>query len=75
VADLALSVQQRLPVSVRLLKVEESAHPEVVKSFHLTQLPAFVLVQQGIERWRQEGVRRYDGLTSLPGLFETINAD
>ncbi|MEZ0487343.1 thioredoxin family protein [Fibrella aquatica] len=69
---MALDLQQRLPGSVRILKVDESIHPEVVKSFHLTQLPAFVLVQQGIERWRQEGIRRFDELALLPGLLSTL---
>ncbi|MBO0951811.1 thioredoxin family protein [Fibrella forsythiae] len=70
--DLTFRLQQRLPGSVRILKVDEALHPEVVKSFHLSQLPAFVLVQQGIERWRQEGVRRFDELTSLSGMLETM---
>ena len=41
--------------SLRILKIEETTHPEVVQSFDISQLPAFVLVRQGIELWRHEG--------------------
>jgi thioredoxin-like negative regulator of GroEL len=41
--------------SLRILKIDETTHPEVVQSFDISRLPAFVLVRQGIELWRHEG--------------------
>ncbi len=70
--ELAQHLQQRLPGLVRVLKIDEKLHPDVVKSFQLSRLPAFVLVQQGIERWRQEGVGRSEEITSLPVLLQRI---
>lgn len=72
---LALSqrLQQRLPGLIRVLNVDESLHPDVVRSFNLQQLPALVLVQQGIERWRQEGVQTWEELTLIPYLLEQVN--
>ncbi|AQG78917.1 thioredoxin domain-containing protein [Spirosoma montaniterrae] len=62
-------LQQQLPPSVRLLKVDEIRHADVVKSFNLSQLPAFVLVQQGVELGRREGTRSWDDVVSLTGLL------
>ncbi len=41
--------------SLRILQLDESIHPEVVQSFTVGRLPAFILVRQGIEIWRHEG--------------------
>ncbi|HEY0109346.1 MAG TPA: thioredoxin [Fibrella sp.] len=71
--ELTHRLQQGLSGSIRILKVDESLHPDIVKSFQLNQLPAFVLVEQGIERWRQEDIRTFDGNASLPDLLQTIN--
>jgi thioredoxin-like negative regulator of GroEL len=49
------SLQQQVGESVRVLRIDEPMHPEVVRSFAITHLPAFVLVQQGVELWRYEG--------------------
>ncbi|MEZ0607582.1 thioredoxin [Fibrella sp. WM1] len=67
-------LQQRLPDLVRVLNVDQTAHPDVVNSFNLTQLPALVLVHHGVERWRQEGVRAWEERTLLPHLLERIKA-
>lgn len=45
---------RRGPVDV--LGIESLYHPEVVRSFNVTIFPAFVLVEQGMERWRYEGM-------------------
>jgi len=71
---LTARLQQVLPSTIRILKVDESLHPEVVKSFNLHQLPAFVLVQRGIEYWRKEGVGSTDVLAALPGLLQKVNS-
>ena len=36
-----------------VLKADEATHPTVVRSFLPAQLPACVLVRQGVEFWRQ----------------------
>jgi hypothetical protein len=54
-ADLA-ALQRRLGSSVQVLKVDQAANPAVVRSFAPLQLPACVLVYQGVELWRQEGL-------------------
>ncbi|MFD2933480.1 thioredoxin family protein [Spirosoma flavum] len=41
--------------TVRIMRVSEATHPEVVRSFGFTSLPAFVLLQQGVELWRYSG--------------------
>ncbi|KAA9327682.1 thioredoxin [Hymenobacter busanensis] len=61
---LLAQLQHRLGGAVRVLKIDEALHPNVVRSFHATQLPACVLVRQGIELWRQTG---------LPDDEQTIN--
>ncbi len=53
---LAESLQTQLGDHVRVLRIDEVTHPEVVQSFAITQTPAFVLVRQGVEIWRQEGL-------------------
>ncbi|MBC6990523.1 MULTISPECIES: thioredoxin domain-containing protein [Hymenobacter] len=50
------TLQGRLGAAIRVLKVDEASHPAVVRSFHATELPSFVLVRQGIELWRQQGL-------------------
>lgn len=48
-------LQQRLGEAVRILKIDDSSHADVVQSFGISQFPAFVLVRRGVELWRQEG--------------------
>lgn len=71
--NIAQRLQQRLPDQLRVLHVDASQHPDVVKSFTLRQLPALVLVQQGVERWRQENVQMGEEGTLIPQLLEQIN--
>ncbi|MDB5241135.1 MAG: hypothetical protein JWP57_1760 [Spirosoma sp.] len=51
----AYSLQQHLDNRIRVLRIDETHHPEVVRSFYITETPAFVLVRQGVEVWRQVG--------------------
>ncbi|QDK82161.1 thioredoxin [Spirosoma sp. KCTC 42546] len=52
--------------AVRVMRVSESTHPEVVHSFGFTSLPAFALVRQGQELWR------YSGPVDSPDLFNQM---
>lgn len=49
-------LQQRLGSVIRVLLVDEDDHPTVVRSFQPADLPAFVLVRQGVELWSQRGL-------------------
>lgn len=48
---------------VRITRVDQVVHPEVVKSFGVQQLPAFVLLKQGAEIWRYNGLLTFRELT------------
>lgn len=50
------ALQRRLGPTVRVLKIDEASHPAVVHSFGTTTLPACVLVRQGVELWRHQGL-------------------
>jgi thioredoxin-like negative regulator of GroEL len=50
------ALQQQLGPIIRVLTVDEDTHPLVVHSFSPPDLPAFVLVQHGVELWRQQGL-------------------
>ncbi|WP_210116041.1 hypothetical protein [Hymenobacter wooponensis] len=54
-ADLA-ALQRQLGSGVQVLTVDQAANPAVVRSFAPLHLPACVLVYQGVELWRQEGL-------------------
>lgn len=49
--------------TVQLMHINEMIHPEVVRSFGFATLPAFVLLQQGVELWR------YCGPVDSPEIF------
>lgn len=49
-------LQRRLGAAIHILVVEEDSDPDVVRSFRVPVLPAFLLVRQGIELWRQPGL-------------------
>ena len=51
-----LALQRRLGPSIRVLKIDEASHPAVVQSFGTPALPACVLVRQGVELWRHQGL-------------------
>ncbi|GAB4044120.1 thioredoxin family protein [Spirosoma jeollabukense] len=65
IVALANSLQQQLGSRVRVLRIDEANHPDVVRSFDITATPAFVLVQQGVELWRQVGTPNEEMLTQL----------
>lgn len=49
-------LQHRLGTAIQILVVDEENDPDVVRSFRVPVLPAFLLVRQGIELWRQPGL-------------------
>jgi hypothetical protein len=49
-------LQLRLGAAVRVLKVDEATHPAVVHAFDDQGLPAFVLLRDGEEVYRQQGL-------------------
>ena len=49
-------LQEHLGGLLRILRIDEAANPDVVRSFAITQTPTFVLVRQGVELWRQESI-------------------
>ena len=53
--DVAL-LQRCLGSAVQVLRIDEGTYPMVVRSFLPLQLPACVLLRQGVELWRQERV-------------------
>ncbi|MET4108328.1 thioredoxin [Hymenobacter sp. UYP22] len=59
------ALQQQLQPAIRVLKIDEASHPVVVRSFQAAELPACVLVRQGIELWRQHGLPVGEHLASL----------
>ncbi|WP_185282454.1 thioredoxin [Hymenobacter sp. NBH84] len=63
-------LQQQLSPAIRVLKIDEATHPAVVHSFHAQQLPACVLVRQGVELWRQQGLPDAENEVAL--LFEKL---
>ena len=67
VATLAalVGLQQEIGAAIRVLTVDEVSHPSVVRSFHATDLPCFVLMQQGVELWRQGGLPEGEGIVPL----------
>lgn len=70
---LANSMQAQLGSLVRVLRIDEANHPDVVQTFAITQLPAFVLLRRGVELWRQQGLSDEATLVGLiRGLLTTI---
>ena len=61
------ALQGELGTAIRVLTVDELSHPVVVRSFHATDLPCFVLMQQGVELWRQGGLP--EGVDIVPLLL------
>jgi thioredoxin-like negative regulator of GroEL len=69
---LADAIQARLGGLVRVLRVDEATHPDVVQSFAITQTPAFVLLRRGVELWRQQGLSDEATLIGLiRGMLQT----
>ena len=59
------ALQRELGATIRVLTVDEVSHPVVVRSFHATDLPCFVLMQQGVELLRQGGLPEGEALVPL----------
>ena len=69
---LADSIQAQLGHFVRVLRIDEASHPDVVQTFAITQVPTFVLLQRGVELWRQQGL---PDEATLVGLIQGFLAD
>lgn len=63
-------LQQRLGTAIQVLVVDEASDPDVVRSFRVPALPAFLLVRQGIELWRQPGLP--EGETIVEQLLQRV---
>ncbi|WP_426058139.1 hypothetical protein [Hymenobacter sp. B1770] len=59
--------------AIRVLCISEASHPSVVSSFHVADLPCFVLVHHGIELWRQCGPSA--GGLMAPLLLSKLNTE
>ena len=53
--DLA-ALQTRLGPKIQVLLVDKETHPAIVHSFAPVRLPSSVLLHQGTELWRQNGL-------------------
>ena len=70
--QLADSLQEHFGKQLRVLRIDEANHPDVVRCFFIDRTPAFVLVRQGVELWRLEGSSDRDTLVPLiQGLLTT----
>jgi hypothetical protein len=49
-------LQHSLGSAIRVLRIDEASHPAVVHSFDGRGLPACVLMRDGAELWRQQGL-------------------
>jgi hypothetical protein len=50
------SLQLELGAAIRVLKVDEASNPAVVRAFDGRGVPAFVLLRDGAELYRQQGL-------------------
>ena len=63
--QLLQTLQQQLGAAVRVLRVDEASHPAVVHAFDGRGLPAFVLLRDGEELYRQQGLPEGASLAAL----------
>ena len=68
------NLQLRLGTAIHVLKVDEGSHPAVVRAFDGQGVPAFVLLRDGAELWRQQGLPEGEPMAVLllSKLKETI---
>jgi hypothetical protein len=66
-------LQQELGTAIRVLKVDEASHPAVVHAFDWQGLPAFVLLRDGAELYRQQGLPQGALMAAL--LLSKLPAD
>lgn len=59
------ALQRQLGAAVQVLTIDEANYPAVVRSFAPLQLPAYVLVHEGRELWRQQGLPHADEVVPL----------
>ena len=58
-------LQGQLGSAIRILKIDEASHPGVVRAFDGRGVPAFVLLQDGAELWRQQGLPEGEPMAAL----------
>lgn len=58
-------LQLKLGTAIRVLKVDEATHPGVVRAFDGRGVPAFVLLRDGAELWRQQGLPEGEPMAAL----------
>jgi hypothetical protein len=58
-------LQVQLGAAIRVLKVDEASHPAVVHAFDGRGVPAFVLLRDGVELWRQQGLPKGELMAAL----------
>ena len=58
-------LQLQLGVAVRVLKVDEASHAAVVHAFNGRGVPAFVLLRDGEELYRQQGLPEGEPMAAL----------
>lgn len=58
-------LQLQLGAAVRVLKVDEATHPAVVHAFDDQGVPAFVLLRDGKELYRQQGPPEGEPIVAL----------
>ncbi|MFD2787440.1 thioredoxin family protein [Hymenobacter rubripertinctus] len=58
-------LQRQLGTAIHVLKVDEGSHPAVVHAFDGRGVPAFVLLRDGAELWRQQGLPEGEPMVAL----------
>ncbi|NVO86224.1 YbbN family protein [Hymenobacter terrestris] len=58
-------LQIQLGTAIHVLKVDEGSHPAVVHAFDGRGVPAFVLLRDGAELWRQQGLPEGQPMAAL----------
>ncbi|RCR70531.1 thioredoxin [Larkinella punicea] len=72
VRALANSLQHELGDLLRIILLDEKSYPDIFQSFEITINPTFVLLREGHELWRQEGIPEENLLTvASKRLFPT----
>ncbi len=65
------ALQRQLGDAIRVMVVNEASHPAIVHSFHILDLPSFVLVRKGVELWQQRGLP--EGESIVQQLLSKLN--
>ncbi|MBC8083312.1 MAG: thioredoxin [Hymenobacter sp.] len=59
------ALQRQLGAAIRVLLINETNYPAVVRSFGGRGLPAFVLLRHGVELWCQQGLPEGPAIAEL----------